>query len=186
MKGHVKQGHSVSFGLYNAQYWYVPNTPSEQATYDHIASVYSISSFFPGDEYHPDDTFTFSDHGLYSGGRPGMAGYAARSVKSAASTTIPLWNYTLNSDIVGSRIDCDTQTVNPYCIPYPTVASSGGNWAVAYLGSMDNQTYPVSLTTTVNTEGGMDSTLNSFVCPGSASPDYTCCNGCMPQGSNSR
>ena len=59
MKNHVKQGHSVSFGLYNAQYWYVPNTPSEQATYDHIVSLYSISSYYPGDEYHSDDRLTF-------------------------------------------------------------------------------------------------------------------------------
>ena len=127
-----------------------------------------------------------SDHGFYRGGIPGQLGYAGLSKKSTASTTIPLWNYTLDSNLLGSRLGCDTQTVNPYCLPDPSVATSGGNWAVAYLGSMDNQTYPVSLTTTVNNEGGMDSTRNSIVCPGSVSPDYTCCNGCMAQGGNTR
>ena len=128
-----------------------------------------------------------SDHGFYSGGIPGQMGYSGLSVKNAASTTLPLWNYTVNNNLLlGSRLGCNIQTVNPYCLPDPSVATSGGNWAVAYLGSMDNQTYPVSLTTTVNNEGGMDSTLNNIVCPGSVSADYTCCNGCMPQGSNTR
>ena len=59
MKSHVKRGHSVSLGLYKAQYWNVPNTPSERPMYDHIASVYGISSYYPGDEYHSDDTLIF-------------------------------------------------------------------------------------------------------------------------------
>ena len=127
-----------------------------------------------------------SDHGLYSRGIPGQAGYAGLSKTTAASTTIPLWNYTLNSNLLNSRLGCDAQTANPYCLPDPSIATAGGNWAVAYLGSMDNQTYPVSLTTTVDNEGGMDSTLNSIMCPGSVSADYTCCNGCMSQGANTR
>ena len=186
IKAQVRMGYSVSFGVYDASFWQVPNTPAGQLTYDHIVSVHSLSSNFDDTDYHADDVLTISDHGLYSGGVPGQGGYSAQSVKSSASTTLPLWKFQFGEPIVHTRVGCNRQTLYPYCVPNPGNITSGGNWAIAYLGSLDNQTYPVSLSTAVNSEGGMDGTRNSTFCPGGASPDYTCCNGCMPEGSYER
>jgi hypothetical protein len=186
VKAQVRKGYSVSFGVYDATFWQVPNTPAGQLTYDHIVSVYSVSSNYDDTDYHDTDVLTFSDHGLYSGGVPGQAGYSAQSVKVSASTTVPLWSFRFGDPIVQTRVGCNSQNVYPYCVPAPGNVTSGGNWAIAYLGSMDNQTYPVSLSTTVNNEGGMDGTRDSNVCPGGKAPDYTCCNGCMPEGSYER
>ena len=187
IKDQTRKGYSVSFGVYDASFWASePGQRSGQATYDHIVSVVSVASNYNDSDFHPEDVLTFSDHGLYSGGVAGVGGYSWRSNQRTAASTVPLWNYTFGSGIVKTRAECDAQTTYPYCIPNPQSPGSGGSWAVAYLGSLDTQLFPVSLTTNVVSEGGMDGMKDPANCPGRSAPDYTCCDGCLPEGSYNR
>jgi len=131
MKKQARKGYSVSFGLFASG--------SSDTTYDHIVSYANIQSNYDDDLYHADDILCFND--WYGGPQ---SDYKTPYCYTFSDTTF-----------MTTRKGCDASSLT-WCLPDATDSSIGGNFGIAYKGSVDTQKYPVSLVPSLNVEGSKD------------------------------
>ncbi len=149
IKNWMIQGKPVTIGVYMNHYlFYGDNSPNAgDSTYDHIVTVYSVSSNFNeiADNkdgtllYHEDDMITISDHALWN---PRIANQ-------------PQYFYSyLFKDFQGNRRQANAADGNLYTLPDSTDIGNCGIVHTGIIGaeSDSNQLVPVKVETDINYE----------------------------------
>lgn len=134
-KQQTKLGYIVTICVYTNEYLFYGDTDPTAGDdeYDHIVTVYQVSSNFDDDLYHEDDTITISDHALWN-----------------PTEVDPkyLFTYTFK-DFQGTRRSANAKNGPIYTLP-----SGVSNYGIAHLGPVDegNDLLPVRVETDKNFE----------------------------------
>ena len=140
IKEEVTSKHPVVIGVFTNSYRFddVADPNAGEIEYDHIVTVTGVSSSHPLTQpatYFPDDTLTFTDHGIWTG----TASSASQFVFTYSFATFPK-----------TRQQANAKTSSVYALP-----SGVENYGLSILGVADDshETLPVAVTTSVNSEG---------------------------------
>jgi hypothetical protein len=139
IKKAMMQGTPVTIGVFMNHYLFYGDTSptAGDGVYDHIVSVYSVSSNFNDSTvYHEDDVITISDHGLW--------------YPRIQESPQYLYSYTFKN-FLGTRRQANAQNGNLYTLP---LAGTVGNCGIEHTGILDtdNVLLPIFLETDKNYE----------------------------------
>jgi hypothetical protein len=139
IKTMMRKGYATTIAVYMNYYLFYGITTADagDAEYDHIVSVYSITSNYDDDIYHDDDVITISDHGLWAPRVTGPVFY---------------FNYTFK-EFIGTRQDANKKNGNTYTLPQSS-RSTTLNYGIAHTGPYDDSgvVMPLKVVTDKNIE----------------------------------
>ena len=142
VKGEVMARHPVVMGVFTNSYLFDDTTDRNagEAEYDHIVTVTGVSSSHPLTNpatFYPDDSLTFTDHGIWTGTTSGLSQYVFTSPFGAFAKT---------------RQQANAKTGNVYSLP-----SGVANYGLSITAVADDsrEVLPVLVTTSTNSEGQM-------------------------------
>lgn len=136
VKSSLARGEPVTIGVYMNEYLFYGNTNPNagDADYDHIVTVFKITSYYNDTQYHDDDVLYFSDHGLW------------------APRQQPVYEFNATfGAIQGNRKQANSKNGLIYTLPNsPQI----GNYGISLSGVVDNggNTLPVSIISNINYE----------------------------------